>query len=54
MRDGSPATRARAARAVLEVGIRGRDIDMDERLDALEEEVRQWAAMKVGGTVWTG
>jgi transposase len=42
LREGSPATRVRAARALLELGVRVAADDMDERLSQLEEEVRQW------------
>lgn len=38
----SPATRVRAARALLEVGTRALDDDLDQRLDDLEQEVGAW------------
>lgn len=42
MQDGTSATRVRAARAVLELGVRVAADDLDERLADLEEEVRRW------------
>lgn len=42
LRDGTPATRVRAARALLELGVRVAGEDLDERLRLLEEEVRRW------------
>lgn len=44
LREGSPATRVRAARALLELGVRVAADDMDERLSQLEEEVHRWEA----------
>lgn len=38
----SPATRVRAARALLEVGARAVDDDLDQRIDELEQEVAAW------------
>lgn len=40
----SHATRVRAARALLEIGARAIDDDLDERLDELEREVAKWRA----------
>ncbi len=42
LRDGTPATRVRAARALLELGVRVAGEDLDERVRELEEEVRGW------------
>lgn len=39
---GTPADRVRAARALLELGAKVTEIDLDERLRQLEEEVRSW------------
>ena len=39
---GTPATQVRAARALLELGVRVREDDTDERLRALELEVEAW------------
>ncbi len=48
----SPATQVRAARALLEVGVRVRESDLDERIDALESEVTRW---RTGvAPVWRG
>lgn len=44
LRDGTPATRVRAARALLELGVRVAAEDLDERVRELEEEVRRWDA----------
>lgn len=44
LRAGSPATRTRAARAILEIGQRLADTDLDSRLDQLEIEVTAWHA----------
>lgn len=47
LHEGSPATRVRAARALLEVGVRIADQDHDERLSALEAAIPAhgpWAA----------
>lgn len=38
----SPATRVRAARALLELGVRVGVDDMDDRIRQLEEEVNRW------------
>jgi len=48
----SPATQVRAARALLEVGVRARESDLDERINAVEEEVTRW---RTGvAPVWRG
>lgn len=45
MADGSPATRVRAARSVLEVALRISEDDFEQRLTALEgREANQWPA----------
>lgn len=46
----SPATRVRAARALLEIGRHALDDDADERLTLLEEEVAAWHA-RTGSSV---
>ena len=48
LHDGSPATRVRAARALLELGVRVTADDLDERLSQVEQEVREWAATSHG------
>lgn len=48
LHDGSPATRVRAARALLELGVRVTADDIDERLSQVEQEVHQWAATSHG------
>jgi len=48
----SPATQVRAARALLEIGVRTRESDLDERINAVEEEVTRW---RTGvAPVWRG
>jgi hypothetical protein len=42
LHDGTPATQVWAARALLEIGVRVREADTDERLDLLESEVNRW------------
>jgi len=42
LHDGTPATRVRAARCLLELGVRVGETDVDERLQLLEREVRSW------------
>lgn len=42
LQEGSAATRVRAARALLELGVRVSADDLDERLSQLEEEVHRW------------
>lgn len=42
LHDGSPATRVRAARALLELGVRVHSDDLDERLTEPEREVTRW------------
>lgn len=50
----SAASRVRAARAVLEVGARYADRDMEDRLDELEREVQRWAdGHATFGNGWT-
>ncbi len=48
LHDGSPATRVRAARALLELGVKVAAGDLDQRLAELEEEVRTWADRQPG------
>lgn len=53
--EATAAARVRAARAVLEVGLRLRDHEVDDRLDDLEQEVRRWAdQQQIVGGGWTG
>lgn len=47
----SHATRVRAARALLEIGTRAIDDDLDERLDELEREMAAWRADAPRGLV---
>lgn len=54
MREGTPATRTRAARALLEVGVRLRESDLDERIDNLEGEVQRWRMTGGVAPVWRG
>lgn len=42
LHDGSAATRTRAARALLDLGVRVAADDIETRLAELEQEVRQW------------
>lgn len=42
--EGTPANRVRAARALLELGIRVGSEDLDERITELEKEVQTWDA----------
>jgi hypothetical protein len=46
LHEGSPATRVRAARALLDVGIKVREADVDQRLDKIEEEVALWGPVR--------
>lgn len=47
MRDGTPATRVRAARAVLEVAMRHEASDLDQRIADVEGVVRRWDAHRI-------
>ncbi|UFU06995.1 helix-turn-helix domain-containing protein [Ruania halotolerans] len=49
---GTPATQVRAARALLELGVRAREDDVDERLDALQEEVNRWHMTTARGAIY--
>jgi transposase len=53
LRAESPATRVRAARALLEVGLRHLSDDDDERIEALERRVEQWDHEMSGGSGWS-
>jgi len=50
--EGSPAQQVRAARALLEVGVRVREDDSDERLSAVEEVIRSWPDASLRGSRW--
>jgi hypothetical protein len=54
LHEGSPATRVRAARALLELGIKVREADVDQRLDKIEEEVARWGVRSVVRPVSSG
>lgn len=54
LRSGSPATRTRAARAILEIGQRTLEVDLDTRLGELEREVNKWQHDEHSGrAVWS-
>jgi len=42
LRTGSAATRVRAARALLELGLRVHDDDAQQRLDDIERRIAEW------------
>ncbi len=49
----SAATRVRAARAILELGIKASSDDVEQRLTSLEEGIASWQQNEVSGTAWT-
>lgn len=50
--DPSPNVRVRAARALLELGQRAADDDMDQRLTELERRSHAWGTAPVGPSAW--
>jgi hypothetical protein len=49
---GTAASRIRAARCLLELGVKVAERDLDERLDTLEAEVNRWTATNGVTPAW--